>query len=105
MMLEEIYFKAIVQSITYGIVVWGKCQPSTLTSVNSLHARGSHVINNIQPLLAGDACFAKSNWLPFSYFYKRSVLILMPKVYFQTSCQSIANFFSKQKISTTKNFT
>ena len=25
--LEEVYFKAIVPSVTYGILVWGNCQP------------------------------------------------------------------------------
>ena len=98
-MLEEIYFKAIVPNITYGISVWGNCQPSSLTSLNSFHARASHIINNLQPSLADDACLAKSNWLPISYFYKRSVLMLMRKVYFETSCQSICNLFSKRKIS------
>ena len=98
-MLEQIYFKAIVPSVTYGISVWGNCQPSTLTSLNSLHARASRVINDLQPSLAGDPCLAKSNWLPICYFYKRSVLMLMHKVYFETSCQSICNLFSKRKIS------
>ena len=98
-MLEEIYFKAIVPSITYGISVWGNCQPSSLTSLNSLHTRASRIINNLQLSLADDACLAKSNWLPISYFYKRSALMLMRKVYFETSCQSICNLFSKRKIS------
>ena len=91
--LEEIYFKAILPSVTYGILVWGNCQPSTLTSLNSLHARASRIINNLQPSLADNVCLAKSKWLPFSYFYKRSVLMLMHKVYFETSCQSICNLF------------
>ena len=80
-MLEEIYFKAIVPSVTYGFSVWGNYQPSSLTSLNSLHARASRIINNLQPSLADDVCLAKSNWLPISYFYKRSVVMLMHKVY------------------------
>ena len=98
-MLEKIYFKSIVPSVTYGISVWGNCHPSNLSSLNSLHARASRIINNLQPSLADDACLAKSNWLPISYFYKRSVLMLMHKAYFETSCQSICELFSKRKIS------
>ena len=79
--------------------MWGNSQPSTLTSLNSLHTRASRIIDNLQPSLADDACLVKSNWLPISYFYKRSVLMLMRKVYFETSCQWICNLFSKRKIS------
>ena len=65
-MLEEIYFKTIVPSITYGISVWWNCHPSTLNSLNSLHARASRSINNLRPLLADDTCLAESNWIPIS---------------------------------------
>ena len=85
-------FKRIIPSVTYGISVWGNCHPSALDSLNSFHARASRIINNLQPSLADDACLAKSNWLPISYLYKRSVL--MQKVYFESSCQSICELFS-----------
>ena len=83
--LDEIYFKSIIPSVTYSISVWGNCSPSLMNSLNSIHARPSRVINNLQPSLADDTCLIKSNWLPFSYFYKRSVLMLMHNVYFETS--------------------
>lgn len=88
--LEEIYFKSLIPSITYSISVWGNCSPSAMNSLNSIHARASSIINNLQPSLADNICLSKSNWLPFSYFYKKSILTLMHKVYFETSCQSVS---------------
>jgi len=72
--LEELYFKSIIPSITYSISIWGNCYPSAMNSLNLIHARASHIINNLQPSLADDICLIKSNWLPFSYFYKSPFL-------------------------------
>ena len=66
------------------------------TTLNSLHAMASCIINIPQPS-PGDACLAKSNLLPISYFYIRSVLILIHKVHFEPSCLSICKLFSKRK--------
>ena len=102
--LEELYFKSIIPSITYSISIWGNCSPSAMNSLNIIHARASCIINNLQPSLADDICLIKSNWLPFSYFYKNSVLMLMHKVYFATSNQSICVLFSKNATSRSSRF-
>ena len=72
-----------------------------LGEVGFLHARASHVINNLQPSLADDI---KSNWLPFSYFYKKSVLMLMHNVHLETSSQSVCGLFSKNATSRSTRF-
>ena len=75
-----------------------------MNSLNSIHARASRIINNFQPSLADDICLIKSNWLPFSYFYKKSVLTLMHKVNFETSNQSVCELFSKNATSRSSRF-
>ena len=102
--LGELYFKSIIPSITYSISIWGNCSPSAINSLNVIHARASRIINNLQPSLADDICLTKSNWLPFSYFYKKSVLTLMHKVYFETSNQSMCVLFSKKSTSRSSRF-
>jgi len=94
--LEEIYFKTIIPSVTYGISVWGNCQPSALNFLNSTHARAACIIKELQSSLADDTSITKSNWLPISYFYKRSVLMLMHKVFYESSSHSICEPFSKR---------
>ena len=101
--LEEIYFKSIIPSVTL-LLLWGNCSPSSMNSLNSIHARASRIINNLQPSLADDICLGKSNWLPFSYFYKKSVLMLMHKVYFETACQPVRELFSKKTTSRSTRF-
>ena len=94
--LEEIYFKTIIPSVTYGISVWGNCSPSALNSLNHIHARAARIVNNLDSTMADDTCLMKSDWLPISYFYKKSVLFLLHKVYFGTTTQSICELFSKR---------
>ncbi|KAL9974522.1 hypothetical protein ACROYT_G011567 [Oculina patagonica] len=81
--LEEIYFKTIIPSVTYGISVWGNCSPSALNSLHHIHARAARIVNNLNSTMADDTCLMKSDWLPISYFYKKSVLLLMHKVYYE----------------------
>ena len=94
--LEEIYFKSIIPSVTYGISVWGNCSPSALNSLHHIHARAARIVNNLNSTMADDTCLMKSDWLPISYFYKKSVLLLMHKVYYETTTQSICELFSKR---------
>ena len=94
--LEEIYFKTIIPSVTYGISVWGNCSPSALNSLNHIHARAARFVNNLDSTMADDTCLMKSDWLPISYFYKKSVLFLLHKVYYGTTTQSICELFSKR---------
>ena len=94
--LEEIYFKSIIPSVTYGISVWGNCSPSALDSLNHIHARAARIVNNLDSTMADDTCLMKSDWLAISYFYKKSVLFLLHKVYYGTTTQSICELFSKR---------
>ena len=55
-------------------------------------------------ILADGICLSKLNWLPFSYFFKKSVLMLMHKVYFETACQPVQELFSKRTTSRSTRF-
>ena len=72
--LEEIYFKSILPSATYGTVVWGNCSSSIMDSLNPVQATGATRV------IYQDESLAKTNWLPISYVYKRGLLLLMHDV-------------------------
>ena len=42
--LEEIYFKGIVSSITYCIAIWGSCSLSTIYTLERLHLKGAKLV-------------------------------------------------------------
>ena len=45
--LEEIYFKGIVPSITYCIAIWGSCSPSTFNELEHLHLKAGKLIHKL----------------------------------------------------------
>ena len=45
--LEAIYFRSIVPSATYGILVWGTCSPALLHNVERIHLRASKIIYSL----------------------------------------------------------
>ena len=76
-MLEEIYFKAIIPNVTYGILVWGTCSPSLLDGLENYHARAAKMIYNItQDNLTNEQILGKVNWKPISDIYKKRILTL-----------------------------
>ena len=42
---EEIYFKTIISTVTYGIIVWGTCSPSLIRDIERIHARTANIIH------------------------------------------------------------
>ena len=41
---DEIYFKTIISTVTYGIIVWGTCSPSLMKHIERIHIRAAKVI-------------------------------------------------------------
>ena len=78
--LEEIYFKTIIPSITYGISVWGNCLQSLLNSLDDIHACACHIINRLPSSQESSSCLFQCNWLPIIYikdlYYLRCIKFL-----------------------------
>ena len=45
--LEAIYFKRILPSVTYDISVWGNCSPSIFQDLEDTHVRAARIIHKI----------------------------------------------------------
>ena len=76
--LDEIYFKTIIPSITYGISVRGNCSQSLLNSLDHIdHARACRIINRLPSSQESSSCLLQCNWLPINYLYKRRILLKM----------------------------
>lgn len=79
---EEIYFKIIIFSVMYGILVWGNCFFFVLNFLNYIYVRVVCIVNNFDLMMVDDICFMKFDWLFIFYFYKKFVLFFLYKVYF-----------------------
>ena len=69
--LEQIYYKGIIPSITYCISVWGTCSPSLINSLEDVHIRAGRTIHKLKPSVKDNEVLSKIGWPPLQYIYKR----------------------------------
>ena len=82
--LQEIYFKTVIPSLTYCILIWGNCSTALFSSLESTHSRAAGIIYNLDSFISDAGCLLNSYWPSVSYFYKNSV-------YSYTSFDSLVN--------------
>lgn len=79
--LESIYFKGILPSITYGICVWGNCSEAKLGVIEKIHLSAAKLIFK-QYGGTKSQSLIPSSWKSISYFYKIRLLSLAHKVFY-----------------------
>ena len=45
--LQEIYFKTIIPSLTFCILIWGNCSTALFSSLESTHSKAAGIIYNL----------------------------------------------------------
>jgi len=79
--LEEIYYKGIVPSITYCIAVWGSCSLSSFNDLEHLHIKAAKLIHKLPSGTPDCDALKRAKWKPLSYIYKRRLASIMYQVH------------------------
>ena len=80
--LLDLYFKIILPSILYGLVIWGSCSNSDfLQSLELLHRRAARVIYNLPHDMPTDEVYRHSNWNTLTFYYKLPLTKLFHSVF------------------------
>ena len=79
--LEEIYYKGIVPSITYCIAVWGSCSLSLFNDLEHLHIKAAKLIHKLPSGTPDCDALKRARWKPLSYIYKRRLASIMYQVH------------------------
>ena len=76
-----LFFKIILPSVLYGLVVWGGC-PNTdlLQSLEILHRRAARIIYNLPRDMPTDEVYRHSNWNTLTFNYKLRLIKLFHSV-------------------------
>ena len=78
--LINFYFKVILPSVTYGLVLWGSCFNADLfDTLERLHCRAARIIFNLPKGMRSLDVLRQTDWHPLSYSYK---LVLLKLVHF-----------------------
>ena len=78
----DVYFKKILPSVLYGLVVWGGC-PNTdlLRSLEVLHRTAARVIYNLPYDMPTEEVYRHSNWNTLTLYYKLRLIKLLHSVF------------------------
>ena len=78
--LKDFYFKVILPSVKYGLVLWGSCRNSDiLDSIERLHCRAARIIFNLPKDMSSNEVLNYDKWSTFSLYYKLDILRLFYK--------------------------
>ena len=86
------YFKVILPSLTYGLVLWGSCSNANLfDSLERLHCRVARIIFNLPKDMRSSDVLEKADWQLLSYSHKLVLLNFMHKAFHNELLQVLSN--------------
>ena len=90
--LTNFYFKVILPSVTYGLVLWGSCFNADLfDSLERLHCRAARIIFNLPKDMRSLDVLRQADWHPLSYSDKLVLLKLMHKAFHDKLSQVLSD--------------
>ena len=95
--LEEVYYKGILPSVTYCIAVWGTCSISIFNDLEQLHFKAAKLIYKIPSETPDLDVLRIANWKPLNYIYKRRLATLMYQVKAKTLPEPLTDLFELNK--------
>ena len=79
---QDLYFKVILPSVTYGLILWGSCCNSDLfQSLERLHCRAARLIFHLPKDMASADVLQRAQWQTLSIYYKLAIFIGLHKAF------------------------
>ena len=95
---QDLYFKVILPSVTYGLILWGSCCNSDLfQSMERLHCRAARLIFNLPKDMASADVLQRAQWPTLSIDYKSAIFICLHKAFHDTLPVTLIDLISKKR--------
>ena len=72
--LETFYYKIVIPSVLYGIVIWGS--GPKLKDLEMIHIRAARLIHKLPNSFKDSDILSKVGWMPLEYFCKSGILTI-----------------------------
>ena len=95
--LEEVYYKGIVPSVTYCIAIWRTCSISIFNNLEQLQIIAAKLIYKIPSETPDLGILRIANWKHLNYIYKRRLATLMNQVKAKTLPEPLIDLFELNK--------
>ena len=90
--LLDLYFKVILPSVTYGIIVWGGCNNSDhIQALETLHRRAARIIFNLSWDTPSDTVMEITKWDSILDLYKLSLIKLFYNIVIEKIPKTISD--------------
>ena len=92
----DFYFKVILPSVTYGMLVWGSCGTSLFIESEKIHVHAAKFIYGLDWLTPSDEVLLLTKWKTLKQMYIRRVLCLVYKCITGVAPFQLRHLWSKQ---------
>ena len=92
---EEIYFKTIISTVTYGIIVWGTCSPFLMKDIERIHVQAAKIIHLLPKHISDEDALQAAKWDKIEYIYKRKVLSKMHQIFYGECPEVLRSHFTQ----------
>ena len=100
---EEIYFKTIISTVTYGIIVWGTCSPSLMNDIERIHARAAKIIHRLPKHISDEDALEAAKWDKIEYISIKERFYLRCTKYSTINAQKYSDPILPRSINVIKN--
>ena len=91
--LETFYYKIVIPSVLYGIVIWGS--GPKLKDLEMIHIRAARLIHKLPDSFKDSDILSKVGWMPLEYFYKFRILTITYNAYYNLGLWEINSLVTK----------
>ena len=91
--LETFYYKIVIPSVLYGIVIWGS--GPKFKHLEMIHIRGARLIHKLLTSFKDSGILSKVGWMPLEYFYKFRILTITYNAYYNLGLREINSLITK----------
>ena len=91
--LETFYYKIVIPSVLYGIVIWGS--GPKLKDLEMIHIRAARLIHKLPNSFKDSDILSRVGWLPLEYFYKFRILTITHDAYYNLGLREINSLVTK----------
>ena len=81
--LQTIYFRTVLSSVLYGILVWGSCSPALMDDLERAHIRASKLIFKLSSNSNADQLNKLKGWNNLLFYYTKRLLVEAYKSYYR----------------------
>ncbi len=75
----DFYFKVILPSVMYGMIVWGPCGSTLLSDLEKIHVHAAKLIFGLDWFTPSEDVLRQAKWIPLGQMYIRRVLCFVFK--------------------------